>query len=240
MRLDKFLGLQGYTRGEARALLRAGRVSVDGVAVRDAAFALDVQTARVRLDGEVLLYSESLHLMLRKPAGVLTAASDSRHDTVMDLLPKYVRAQGCMPIGRLDIDTEGLLLFTTDGRLGHRLLSPKRQVDKLYEAVVDAPLDASDVEAFAAGVTLSDFVALPAQLELLDTYRARVTLCEGKFHQVKRMFAARGKQVTFLQRLCFGGVWLDPALLPGQWRTLSKSELETLYTAAGSRQIKTE
>ena len=139
-----------------------------------------------------------------------------------------------MPVGRLDMDTEGLLLFTTDGRLAHRLLSPKRRVEKRYQATVDVPLSSADVEAFATGVPLSDFVALPATLEITEDARAaHVTLTEGKYHQVKRMFAARGKHVVSLRRLAFGGMWLDPALPAGGWRALLPSEAETLYDAAG-------
>lgn len=233
MRLDKYLSLQGYTRKEARAFLHAGRVMVDGTVITDAAYAVKEQAAQVRLDGALLSYSASLYLMLNKPAGVLTAASDPRHATVMDLLPAYIKAQGCMPVGRLDIDTEGLLLCMTDGQLAHRLLSPKWQIDKLYEATLDAPLDQTDVDAFAAGIPLSDFVALPAMLMLLDSHHAHVTLQEGKFHQVKRMFAQRGKQVTQLKRLYFGGLWLDTALAPGQWRLLMPDEVDVLIAAVG-------
>ena len=237
MRIDKFISRQGHTRAEARVLLKSGRVTVDGTIVRDGAFSIDEKTARVRLDGEDILYTPELHLMLNKPAGVLTAADDARRETVMDLLPKIARSQGCMPVGRLDMDTEGLLIFTSDGRLAHRLLSPKRRVEKRYQAIVDAPLSYNDVEAFAAGVPLSDFVALPATLEMAEDARtAYVTLTEGKYHQVKRMFAARGKYVVSLRRLAFGGVWLDPTLTPGGWRALTPSETETLYDAAGMRE----
>jgi 16S rRNA pseudouridine516 synthase len=236
MRIDKFLCLQGYTRGEARIFLKSGRVAVDGAGVRDGAFSIDPMAARVRLDGEDIVYFPSLHLMLHKPAGILTAADDFRLETVMDLLPRHARAQDCMPVGRLDMDTEGLLLFTTDGQLSHRLLSPKRRVEKCYAVMVDQPLSRHDEEAFADGLPLSDFVALPAVLEVMDNVcEARVTLTEGKFHQVKRMFAARGKRVLSLKRLSFGGVLLDPALAPGAWRALTPSEVEALYTVSGMR-----
>jgi len=237
VRIDKFVSLQGYTRNEARIFLRSGRVTVDGDIVRDAALAVDENTARVRLDGEEIVYSPSLHLMLYKPAGILTAADDARRETVMDLLPRHVRSRGCMPVGRLDIDTEGLLLFTTDGKLAHKLLSPKRQVEKRYQVTVDAPLSMRDVEAFAGGIPLSDFVALPAALEITDdALIAYVALTEGKYHQVKRMFAARNRRVLSLKRLSFGGVWLDRALAAGDWRALTPSELEALHAAVGTRQ----
>lgn len=234
MRVDKYLALQGLgTRGEVRALLKAGRVCVDGDVVRDAGRAIAPGVDRVALDGVMLVYRESLHIMLNKPAGYLTAAEDARHPTVMALLPPYAAAMGCMPVGRLDLDTEGLLLLTTDGQLAHRLLSPKRDVDKVYEARVDAPFTSADVEAFARGLALSDFTALPALLEPLDDgCLARITVREGKFHQVKRMAAACGKQVRRLRRVSLGGVPLDPALPLGAWRELTAEELATLTREA--------
>lgn len=235
MRLDKFLALQGLgSRKEIKALLRAGRIAVDGQPVRDAGLVLDASRQVVHVDGVPALYRESLHLMLHKPVDVVTAASDPWHRTVMDLLPAYALAMQCMPVGRLDIDTEGLLLLTTDGPLAYRLLSPKRHVDKVYEATVDAPLTTADIDAFAAGLVLSDFVAQPATLRILDDpCMAHVTLREGRFHQVKRMFAARDRQVLRLRRIEFGGLTLDPALAPGDFRPLSEAELTQLRHAAG-------
>lgn len=236
MRLDKFLALQGLgSRNEVRALLRAGRVCVAGNPVRDAGFSFDPEAALVTLDGEAIAYQSALHIMMNKPDGILTAARDPRRRTVMDLLPRRMAAMDCMPIGRLDLDTEGLLLFSTDGELAHRLLSPRRHVDKVYEAAVDTPLDGADVDAFAAGVPLSDFTAMPARLDIAegDALCALVTVQEGKFHQVKRMFLARGKTVLRLKRLSFGGVALDPSLGAGEWRELSPQELALLEEAAG-------
>jgi len=234
MRIDKFISLQGYTRTEARALIRSSRVEADGVVIRDAAAAIDENASRVRLDGEEIIYSPFYHLMLNKPAGIVTAAEDARRKTVMDLLPALARQRGCMPVGRLDMDTEGLLLFTTDGKLAHRLLSPKRGVEKRYLATVNAPLSSLDTEAFARGIPLSDFLALPASLEITGDARvAYITLTEGKYHQVKRMFAAMGNSVVSLKRLTFGGVCLDPALAAGEWRELTAFEAQALYAAAG-------
>lgn len=235
MRLDKYIAMQGMgTRKEVRALLHAGRVGVDGKAITDAGFALDPEAMQVTLDGAPLQYQAALHITLNKPAGVITAADDPRHETVMDILPKRFASMGCMPVGRLDIDTEGLLLLTTDGQLAHRLLSPKRHVDKVYYAQVDAPLDDADAAAFAAGLELSDFTALPAQLDILpDGMAAHVTVQEGKFHQVKRMFHARGKTVTYLKRIAFGGIALDPALETGAWRELTAEELAHLQQITG-------
>lgn len=234
MRLDKFLAGQGLgTRTGVRAIVRAGRVCVDGNIVLDAGFGLDASHASVTVDGQPQVYSAVLHIMLNKPCGVLTAADDARHQTVMDLLPRMVAARGCMPMGRLDLDTEGLLLFTTDGHLAHRLLSPKRHVDKRYYVEVDMPLTQSDADAFGEGLRLSDFTALPALLEIEgDARHAYVTLREGKFHQVKRMFLARGKEVTHLKRVSFGGVVLDESLAPGEWRELTCAEAALLTKAA--------
>lgn len=235
MRVDKFLALQGLgSRSQLRQVLRAGRVQVDGIPARDGAMSIDPQAAHVTLDGEALPYRASLHIMLHKPAGYITAAEDPRHKTVMDLLPAYAAAMDCMPIGRLDIDTEGLLLLTTDGTLAHRLLSPKFHVDKVYFVQADAPFHAADADAFAQGIQLSDFTALPASLAIQpDAYTALVTVQEGKFHQIKRMVAARGKHVVYLKRLSFGCVTLDAALQAGQWRPLAGAEVDGLYRITG-------
>lgn len=235
MRLDRFLTLGGdCTRSGAKERLRQGRVAVNGRIVRDGAMAVEPKRDEVALDGETLFYREELHIMLNKPAGVLTAADDPRRRTVLGLLPACCAALSCMPVGRLDLDTEGLLLLTTDGALAHRLLSPRRGVEKVYEAHLDGPLCPEDIAAFAEGLTLSDFVARPARLEILPPGdRARVTVCEGKFHQVKRMFVARGRTVLYLKRLSFGGLALDESLAPGQWRELTEDEMNLLRTAAG-------
>ena len=170
--------------------------------------------------------------MLHKPAGLLTAARDKKQPTVMDLLPEVYGAIGCMPVGRLDKDTTGLLLLTTDGELNHRLLSPGRHVDKTYLAQVDGPLEARHVAAFAAGLSLSDFDAQPSELVILGPQTGRVTVHEGKFHQIKRMFSAVGREVTKLHRESFGSLTLDPALPEGAWRELTDAELAALYRDA--------
>jgi 16S rRNA pseudouridine516 synthase len=238
VRLDRLLGLMGEgTRSQARAMIRAGRVTVDGAAPRDPGLVVDPARAAVALDGRALAYRRHRHVMLHKPAGVLTAAMDAKAGTVMDLLPPLYRACGCMPVGRLDRDTEGLLLLTTDGALAHRLLSPKSGVEKVYLARVDGPLDARDVSAFAAGLALSDFAALPATLTILESgpasARALCAVREGKFHQVKRMFAARGRTVTALKRLSIGPLTLDDALAPGAHRALTQAETAALRAAVG-------
>lgn len=235
MRLDKLLSNLGVaSRAGCRELLKTGRVQVDGQTVRNGAAQVS-EKAAVLLDGTALDTRLARHLMLFKPPGVLTAAEDGRQQTVMDLLPGVYRSCGCMPVGRLDKDTTGLLVLTTDGELAHRLIAPGRHVDKVYEAVVDGVLDEGDAAAFAAGIPLKDFTALPAKLEVLAENRARVTVQEGKYHQVKRMFGARGKPVLALHRASFGPLQLDETLCPGQFRELTGEETAALYAAAGMR-----
>lgn len=236
MRLDKLLAFLGVgTRSTVRDIVRAGRVSVDGRTARDPGQILDPSRTLVTLDGVPMGYRRHRHVMLHKPAGVLTAARDARAQTVMDLLPALYHGGGCMPVGRLDKDTEGLLLLTNDGELAHRILSPRSGVDKRYLAEVDGSLIAADVEAFAAGLSLSDFVALPAALTILQSTssltRALCSVQEGKFHQVKRMFAARGVNVTYLKRLSIGPLALDELLPPGGFRELTPGEEAALYAA---------
>lgn len=235
MRLDKRLAQSaGLSRSEARAAIKAGRVSLDGLVVR----AFDHEAAEsyaLTLDGQALLLKREWHLMLNKPSGLLTAARDSRAATVMDLLPPLAVKLKCMPVGRLDKDTEGLLMFTTDGELAHRLLSPRRGIAKVYEALVEGGLSQSAVEAFASGITLSDFTALPARLTILSSTpaesRALVTLSEGKHRQVRRMFGSLGHEVKALKRLAFGPLALDGSLAPGQYRELRPEEINALKEA---------
>lgn len=225
-RLDKIISATGKkSRREVREMVRQGRVLVDGKPAPAADMKVDPQTAVILLDGEPLGYEKFTYVMLHKPAGVLTATEDRRQETVLDLLPPELRRRALSPVGRLDKDTEGLLLLTNDGQLAHRLLSPKSHVDKVYYARVDGALEPGDIAAFAAGMTLGDGLeCLPADLEILSPTEALVTLREGKFHQVKRMLAARGKPVLYLKRLSMGRLRLDPALAPGAWRMLTEEE----------------
>lgn len=233
MRLDRLLANLGVaTRSESRGMLQRGRVTVAGRVARTADMEVRPEDD-IRVDGQPLDTRLSRHLMLYKPAGLLTAAEDARQHTVMELLPKVYAALGCMPIGRLDKDTTGLLLLTTDGELAHRLISPKRHVDKVYEARVAGELTEQDAEAFQRGIPLKDFTALPAALEILAPGRALVTVREGKYHQVKRMFGALGKPVLALHRQSFGPLTLDTALQPGEYRELNAEEIAALYRAAG-------
>ena len=229
-RLDKIISATGKkSRREVREMVRQGRVLVDGKPAPAADMKVDPQTAVILLDGEPLGYEKFTYVMLYKPAGVLTATEDRRQETVLDLLPPELRRRALSPVGRLDKDTEGLLLLTNDGQLAHRLLSPKSHVDKVYYARVDGALEPGDIAAFAAGMTLGDGLeCLPAGLEILSPTEALVTLREGKFHQVKRMLAARGKPVLYLKRLSMGRLRLDPALAPGAWRMLTEEERSAL------------
>ena len=233
MRLDKLLTHLGVaSRSGAREVLKAGRVRVNGEAVRDAAFQVAVDD-KILLDGKLLDTRLSRHLLLYKLAGVLTAKEDNRQKTVMDLLPPEYTSLGCMPVGRLDKDTTGLLILTTDGELAHRLIAPERHVDKVYIATVDGCLSDADVEKFAEGIPLKDFTCLPAKLEILSPNLGRVTVREGKYHQIKRMFGAVGKPVTALHRLSFGPIALPDELQPGEYRELTDDEIAALYAAAG-------
>ena len=221
-RLDKIIAACGAaSRREVKTLVRQGRVKVDPA------------VSQILLDGEDIGYQRFTYIMLHKPDGVLSAVEDKRQKTVLDLLPEELQKRGLSPVGRLDKDTEGLLLLTNDGELTHRLLSPKYHVDKVYYARVDGIPDASDCSAFAAGITLSDFTCLPAQLTLMGEGECRVTVQEGKFHQVKRMLASRGKPVTYLKRLSMGPLQLDEDLLPGQWRLLENEEVLALQAVCG-------
>ena len=224
-RLDKLLAGTGrWSRKEVRELIRAGRVSVDGKTAVKPEGKYDPACA-VTVDREPVACG-LIYLMLHKPAGVVTATEDRRQETVLDLLPEYLRRAGLFPVGRLDKDTEGLLLLTNDGPLGHELLAPKKHVDKTYFVRVDGALDESDVSAFRAGMTLEDgTVCLSAGLEVLDRpEEGLVTLREGKYHQIKRMLAARGKPVAYLKRLTMGPLTLDEDLKPGAWRELTAEE----------------
>ena len=241
MRLDKLLAMLGEgTRTQVRDMVRAGRVTVDGSVVRDAGLQVDAENAAVAVGGRVLSYKSVRHVMLNKPQGTLTAARDKKQKTVMDLLPPMYAAMDCMPAGRLDKDTEGLLVITSDGQLAHRIISPRHDVGKVYLARVNGPLDADDVTAFAAGLHISDsdgeFDARPARLEILSVSdkesETRVRVTEGKYHQVKRMFASRGVQVTYLKRLQIGALKLDPALAPGEWREMTDEEVALLEQEA--------
>ncbi|MGO6364892.1 pseudouridine synthase [Streptococcus pneumoniae] len=235
MRLDKFLVACAVgSRTEVKNLLKAGRVTVNGKKEKSAKLQIDEKIDEIRFDGQVLEYEEFVYYMMNKPKGVISATEDPKHRTVLDLLDDLARSKEIFPVGRLDIDTYGLLLLTNDGQLAHVLLSPKRHVDKTYLAQVKGIMTQEDVEIFAEGIPLKDFTCQPAILELvsIDTEKnqsqIRVTIAEGKFHQIKRMVGYCGKEVVDLQRLTMGTLVLDENLERGEWRRLTKEELEIL------------
>lgn len=232
-RLDKIIASTGkFSRREVKNLIRQGRVLVDGVPPRSPEEKADPEAVEIVVNGEVLTYRRYTWLMLNKPAGYLSATEDGRGPTVLDLLPQELRRQGLFPVGRLDKDTEGLLLLTNEGGLAHDLLSPRHHVDKVYYTRVAGRLTEEDCRAFAEGMTLEDgLVCMPAGLEILsagEESEAHVTLREGKFHQVKRMLAARGKPVLYLERIKMGNLTLDQDLPRGKFRFLRTEELENL------------
>ena len=229
-RLDKRLANTGkWSRKEARELIRAGRVRVDGAVCRVPEEKVGVD-APVTVDGAPIGADKPVYLLLNKPAGVVSSTGEPGERTVLDLLGKEYQNMGLFPAGRLDKDTEGLLLLTNDGPLAHRLLSPKRHVDKVYYVETDGVLDKADAAAVRTGVTLADgYVCLPGELELLSDNSARVTIREGKYHQVKRMLAVRGKPVVFLKRVRFGPLALDEELPKGGWRALTEEERQALF-----------
>ena len=230
-RLDKIIAGTGkYSRREVKELVRQGRVIVDGRLASSPEEKVDADAACLLVDGQSLDCRRYTYLMLHKPAGVLSARVDGRQQTVLDLLPPDLRRRGLFPVGRLDKDTEGLLLLTNDGGLAHRLLSPAHHVNKVYYVEVDGQLDQEDRAVFRRGLVLRDgTVCLPAELTVLDPpSQGLITLEEGKYHQVKRMLAARGKPVTYLKRLSMGPITLDPDLPLGAWRPLNRGELGQL------------
>ena len=212
------------------ALYRQGRVLVDGVPAAAPEQKLDPALSQVLVDGEAAVLRKYTYVMMNKPAGVLSATEDVRQETVLDLLPPELRRQGLFPVGRLDKDSEGLLMLTNDGELAHRLLSPRHHVDKVYYIRTDAPLTEEDRAAFAGGILLADGTeCLPAGLELLgDGREALVTLHEGKFHQIKRMTASRSAAVCRLKRLSMGTLVLDQTLRPGEFRPLTAEEVSKI------------
>ena len=235
MRLDKYLVACAVgSRTEVKNFLKSGRVTVNGKKEKSAKLQINEDTDEICFDGQKLDYEEFVYYMMNKPQGVISATEDPKHKTVLDLLDDLARSKEVFPVGRLDIDTHGLLLLTNDGKLAHALLSPKRHVDKTYLAQVKGIMTDEDIETFAQGIPLKDFTCQPAKLELVsvdtekDQSLVRVTIAEGKFHQVKRMVAYCGKEVVDLQRLTMGTLTLDENLKRGEWRRLSKEELEGL------------
>lgn len=234
-RLDKVLAHLGLgSRKEIHRLARAGLVCIDGQIVRDAAFKFDPAQVRLEVDGEVVLYRAFFHLILHKPAGYVTSTSDRDGQPVTALLREEWQRDDWMPVGRLDKDTEGLLLLTTDGELLHRLTHPRWKVDKRYYAELASPATPADVEAFALGLELDGEPLQPAELSLhADPRKVELVIREGKYRQVRRMFAARGNHVTYLRRVAFGPLRLPESLEPGESRHLTPEEEQALYGVVG-------
>ena len=227
-RLDKILSDAGVAaRRELKDLIRSGRVSVDGVPVTKADAKFDETTVCIAVDGQPVSTSAFVYYMLHKPAGVVTATEDREQKTVLELFPEEIRRRDIFPVGRLDKDTTGLLILTNDGDYAHKVISPKSHVDKRYRAITDGIADESDVRAFADGIVLRDgTVCQPAKLEITGTRECYVTLLEGKYHQVKRMLASRGKPVEYLHRCSIGRLELDETLTEGNFRAMTAEEVQ--------------
>jgi len=233
MRLDKVLSNFGFgSRNEVKKLVKNGLVKVDGDTVNEPSMHVDPEKSMIDVAGTLLNYRKYIYIMMNKPAGVISATSDNRFRTVVDLLPEEFACFKLFPAGRLDMDTEGLVLLTNDGQLAHNLLSPKKHVNKRYYARIDGRVTDEDVKSFREGVVLDDgYKTMPAELEILKAGRyseIELVLYEGKFHQVKRMFEAVGKRVIYLKRIQMGKLKLDEALSPGACREMTAEEVALL------------
>lgn len=231
MRLDKFLANMGVgTRSQVKDCIRQGKVAINGEIIKKPEQKVDEKKDCVSVDGKSIQFLDLQYYMLYKPQGFVTATEDREHKTVLDLVDSPIKRQ-LFPVGRLDKDTEGLLLITNDGTLAHELLSPKKHVKKVYYAKIAGKVTDEDIKVFQKGLDLGDFTTMPATLKILvqgDCSEILVEICEGKFHQVKRMFEAVGKKVTYLKRISMGTLQLDENLQPGEWRTLTESEIDNL------------
>lgn len=233
MRLDKFLSNMGYgSRKEVKILLKTKAVEVNGEVVRDPKVHVNAHADTVLVGGEAVVYTEFIYLLMNKPQDVISATEDKYDQTVIDLLDEQEQHFEPFPVGRLDKDTEGFLLLTNDGKLAHELLSPKKHVDKTYYALIEGQVTEEDGEAFEKGVELDDgYVTKPATLNILESgpvSKIELTITEGKFHQVKRMFESVGKRVVYLKRLSMGPLSLDPGLELGEYRHLTEEEVTSL------------
>lgn len=228
MRLDKFLKDTGYgSRKEVKVLIKQKRVSVNDLVVNNEGVSVDENKDIIKVDNEQVIYIKYVYIMLNKPQGVVSATVDNVHTTVIDLINDY-KYLDLFPVGRLDIDTEGLLLITNDGVLSHNLLSPKKHVDKTYLLEADEELSSLDINKIESGVMLDNELTLPAKIEKVDNRSYHLTIHEGKFHQVKRMIASTGKTITYLKRISFGPLKLDESLKLGSYRFLTEEEINLL------------
>ena len=228
-RIDKIIASQGnYSRSEVKKLVRDGRVTLDGKAVKSSDIKADPDKSCIAIDGKSIGYKKHLYIMLNKPQGVVSATEDTDHKTVIDLVSKELKRDGLFPAGRLDGDTVGFVLITDDGDFAHRILSPKNHIMKTYHATLQRAVTAEDIDAFKNGIELKDgTLCLEAQVKPLegDEPMAEIKICEGKYHQVKRMFAALGNKVVFLRRVKMGKLSLDESLEEGQCREITAEEL---------------
>lgn len=235
-RVDKVLANLGHgSRKEIKKLCKDGEVKIDGEVIKDSSYKFDPFSSEIVVKGEQVTYREYIYLMMNKPQGVVSATCDNLHETVIDLIDDEFKAFDPFPVGRLDIDTEGLLLISNDGKLSHKILSPKKKIKKTYYAEVEGFVTESDAEAFSEGVYIDDdYKTLPAELKILEcgeVSKVELTIVEGKFHQVKRMFHAVEKEVIYLQRIKMGTLSLDEELDLGEYRELTEYELKQLNEA---------
>lgn len=233
-RLDKILANSGYgSRKDVKKLIKSGLIEVDGEKVKSSNIQVDVNKNKITIKGEPLIYKKYIYLMMNKPDGVVSATFDNFDETVVDLLEEYHASFNPFPVGRLDKDTVGLLILTNDGELNHRMISPKWHVDKVYYAEINKAVDDDDIKAFEEGIEIDDgYKCMPAKLSILSDdsngSMVMVTIQEGKFHQVKRMFLARNKEVVYLKRVSFGPIQLDESIEEGTYRELTEEEIRIL------------
>lgn len=233
-RIDKIIASQGqFSRSEVKKLVKDGRVTLDGTVIKSSDIKADPNINDIAIDGKSISYKKHLYLMLNKPQGVVSATEDTDHKTVIDLVPKEFKRDGLFPAGRLDGDTVGFVLITDDGDFAHKILSPKNHIMKTYHATLQRPVTQADIDAFRNGIELKDgTLCLEAQVKSLDSDKpmAEIKICEGKYHQVKRMFAALGNKVVFLKRVKMGELSLDESLEEGQCREITAEELRLIQT----------
>lgn len=234
IRLDKYVAYSDVgTRKQVQKLIIKGHVKVNGLVQKDASTQIDVTSSFVELDDQSICYRKNVYIIMNKPKGYVSATVDRYNKTVMDILPSWVMRRKMAPVGRLDSDTTGLLMITDDGAFNHFMTAPKRHIDKVYHAQIDKPVTIEHVEAFASGMRLKDFIAEPAILSKAESnydeeFAARVTIHEGKYHQVKRMFGVLGINVYSLERIAIGDIILPVDMKEGQWREFSAEELRLL------------
>lgn len=234
LRLDKLLADCGIgTRSEVKKILKLGQININGIIIKDGSTKVNPESDIIKYKGNVVNYSKYIYIMLNKPQGVISATEDDADKTVIDILPEKFKNKGLFPVGRLDKDTIGLLLLTNDGEFAHNTLSPKKHIDKTYIAEFDGYLPPDAADKFIKGIELKDFKCKPAILNIISEHKAMVIICEGKYHQVKRMFKALGCNVNMLKRTAFGDIALDSSLKEGEARELNESEMKYISKFCG-------